>query len=138
MNATQTKQENAMNEMNSVQTVAVAKAIKDAASKDASGKLTVGVHTVDFTVRVKGTITKGEDYEQDIVAKADPWLLLAAALSKLNGVTVDALVREAVSADEALIDGLKAKAADAIQAMKVPTKTKCNGKVTTKLAVVLA
>jgi hypothetical protein len=71
------------------------------------------------------------------VAKCDPWLLLAAALSKLNGVTVDALVREAVTADEALIDGLKVKAAEAIAAIKATTTTICAGKITTKLVAEL-
>jgi len=122
-------------ELSKVQTVALGKAIKDAVLKEAGAGVTAGEYPVDFTVRVSGSIKKGEDYEQEIVAKADPWLLLAEALSKLNGVTVDALVREALTADEALIEGLKAKAANAIQAVKGPTKTNCAGKITTKLTV---
>lgn len=128
--------ETAMNpELNKVQVVALGKAVKDAVLKEAGAGVAVGEYPVDFVVRVTGSIKKGEDYDSQIVAKADPWLLLAAALSKLNGVTVDALVREALTADEALIEGLKAKAADAIQAVKGPTNTRCAGKITTKLTV---
>lgn len=121
--------------LSKVEVVALAKAVKDAAAKEAGAGVTAGEYSVDFTVRVTGSIKKGEDYDAEIVAKVDPWLLLAAALSHLNGVTVDSIVREALTADEALVDGLKAKAADAIAAVKAPTKTRCNGKITTKLAV---
>lgn len=128
--------ETAMNvELSKVETVALAKVVKDAVAKAAGADVTAGEYPVDFVVRVSGSIKKGEDYDSEIVAKADPWLLLAAALSKLNGVTVDALVREALTADEALVEGLKAKAADAIAAVKGPTKTRCAGKITTKLTV---
>ena len=125
-------------ELGNVETVALAKAVKAAAAKAAGEGVSAGEYPVDFTVRVSGSIKKGEDYDQEIVAKADPWLLLAAALSHLNGVTVDSIVREALTADPALVDGLKAKAADAVQAVKGPTKTRCNGKITTKLAVAVA
>lgn len=56
-------------------------------------------------------------------------------MSKLNGVTVDSLVREALTADPALVKSLKAKAATAINAVKAPTLTVCNGKVTTKVTI---
>ena len=102
---------------------------------EAGAGVGAGTYPVDFTVRVSGEIRKGEDYSQDLVAKADPWLLLAAALSHLNGVTVDSIVREALTADEALVDGLKASAAAAVAAVKGPTNTRCAGKITTKLEV---
>ena len=123
--------------MESVEVVALAKVIKDAAMKAAGANVKAGEYPVSFTVKVTGSIKKGDDYPQEIVAKCDPWLLLAAALSKLNGVTVDALVREAVTADEALIDGLKVKAAEAIAAIKATTTTICAGKITTKLVAEL-
>jgi len=121
--------------MTPAQLVALGKAVKDAQLKKASGALTVGTHEVDFTVHVTGSLKRGEDFEQNVVAKADPWLLLGAALSKLNGVTVDSLVREALTADPALVKSLKAKAATAINAVKAPTLTVCNGKVTTKVTI---
>ncbi len=91
-----------------------------------------GSYNVNTTVSVKGTIKVGEDYEQQLVASADPWGLLAAALSKLNGVTVAALVREAENGgvDSAAV---KTAAAAAIQAVKGPTLRTMSGKVTAKL-----
>jgi len=64
-------------------------------------RLPVGTHTIDETVmlKVSGTVTVGKDYDQRIVAKADPWKLLQVALSKLNGVTVDSLVEEATAGE---------------------------------------
>jgi len=118
--------------------VALNKVIKAAEAKKASAELPVGNHDVDFTVRVTGSLKRGADYTSKIVAKADPWTLLAAALSHLNGVTVDSLVKEALTADPALIKSLKASAADAIGKVKGPTETACNGKVTTKVAATVA
>ena len=45
-------------------TIAVAKGIKAAVTKDCSGRLESGIHKVDTWVRVQGSITKGLDYEQ--------------------------------------------------------------------------
>jgi len=123
--------------LDGLQVVALAKVIKDAAAKAASAGVTVGVHNLDFTVRVSGLVTKGADYEQPIVEKAEPWVLLAAALSHLNGVTVESLVREAMTDRAELVDSIKLQAADAIKAVKGTTMTKCNGKVTTKLVAEL-
>lgn len=99
-------------------------------------RLAVGSHVVEdtITLKIRGTVTVGEDYDQKLVAKADPWALLALALTKLNGVTVDALVREAVTTD--LSDAtIKDRADEAIQAIKEITWSPCKGKVTKKLVV---
>ena len=64
------------------------------------------------------------------MAKADPWTLLAAALSHLNGVTVASLTREALTADPKLIASIKKEAKTAIASVKGPTMTDCKGKVT--------
>ena len=76
----------------------------------------VGDNDVDelVTLHVNGTTRCGDDYDQPIVAKADPWLLLAAALSHLNGVTVESLTREALTADPKLAASLKKRAKVAI------------------------
>lgn len=96
--------------------------------------LAVGVHTVSETVTltVSGTVTVGEDYEQKIVAKADPWTLLAVALSHLNGVTIESITQEALSLDPKMVKSIKKSAEDAISTLKAPTLTHCSGKVTTK------
>jgi len=113
--------------------VALAKVVSEEAYKAASAGLTVGKHEVDVTVRIVGTIGKGADYEQKVVAKADPWGLLAVALSKLNGVTVDSLTREALGLSEDALTAIKEQAKESIAAVKGPTLTKCNGKVTANL-----
>ena len=119
--------------MNDLLTVALNKAVTAAASRKASANLAPGEYDVDVLVHLVGTLKRGEDYKQEIVAKADPWKLVAAALSHLNGVTVESLVREALTADPALVKSLKAEAATAVKAIKAPTLTDCNGKVTVKL-----
>lgn len=115
------------------QTIALDKAIKEKAQKEARTNLTPGQHAVDFAVRITGTISVGESYEQQIVAKCDAWSLLAVAMSKLNGVTLGSIVREAESADGAEI---KAQAAAAISKIKAATVTPCSGKIKTDLRIV--
>ena len=121
--------------MESLQTLALAKVIKEKAEKEASAAMMVGEHMIDFTVRVQGSIKKGEAYEANIAQKAEPWKLLALALSKLNGMTIDAIVREAELAvlEDEKIEGIKDAAQVAINQIKGMTKGICSGKVTTKL-----
>ena len=94
--------------------------------------LTVGDTDVDeiITLHLTGTVRTGADYEQEIVAKADPWTLLAAALSHLNGVTIASLTTEALTADPALIASIKKQAKASIAEVKGTTLTECRGKVT--------
>ena len=112
--------------------VAVGKLVNDKESSAASAKLSAGQHNVDFTIRVSGILNRGENYTQQVVAKADPWLLLAVALSHLNGVTVESITKEALTADPTMVDSLKEVAAKAIAAIKGTTDTPCNGKTTAK------
>jgi hypothetical protein len=121
--------------MENLQTLALSKVVKAAAEKEASAAMMVGEHMVDFTVRVQGSIKKGEAYEANITQKAEPWKLLALALTKLNGVTIDAIVREAEASvlEDDKIDGIKEQAQVAIDRIKGTTKGMCSGKVTTKL-----
>jgi hypothetical protein len=119
--------------LSKLELIALAKIVSDDDVREASRVLTSGEYGVDFMVRVSGNIKRGENYTAKIVAKADPWLLLAAALSHLNGITVESIVREALAADPALVESLKVKAADAISTLKGTTETPCNGRVTTKL-----
>jgi len=121
--------------MTHAEILAVHKAFGDEDARAAGTALAPGLHEVDVTVRVRGTVRRGEDFEQRIVAKADPWTLLGAALSRLNGVTVAALVRDAVSTDPDLAKQIKAQADAALAEIKAPTFTPCRGKVTTTLVV---
>ena len=103
---------------------------KEAAA--AKGKTRDALTDVDeiITLHLTGTVRTGADYEQEIVAKADPWTLLAAALSHLNGVTIESLTAEALAADPKLIASIKKQAKASIAAVKGTTLTECRGKVT--------
>jgi hypothetical protein len=114
--------------------VALGKVVVAKQAQKASAELMPGDYEVDFVVRVSGTVRRGEDYSQKIVLKADPWTMLAAALSHLNGVTVESLVKEALHADPELVGAIKAGALDAMARLNAPTETACNGKVTVKVA----
>jgi len=122
--------------MTPIQTVALSKTVSAAAKRAASAGIEPGRHEGTVTVRVDYCLKVGEDYEQQIVAKADPWALLAVALSKLNGVTVDSLTREALEAGADVAD-VKARAKAAIGALKSPTTTRCNGKTTGTVSAVI-
>lgn len=115
-------------------TLATAKVHKGKAIKAASADLAVGTHDVDVLVRITGSLTRGEDFEQRIVGKADAWGLLAAALHGKDSREIAALVRESLSGNlKGEIDRLKAEAAAAMLVLKGATLTPCNGKITTKL-----
>ena len=55
---------------------------------------------VDKTIRIRFGFTKGEDHETLSVQQAKPWRLLAVALNKLNGVTIESIVNEAERLDD--------------------------------------
>jgi len=114
--------------------VALSKVVAAKDARAASAELAPGEHEVDFVVRVTGSLKRGEDYDQRIVLKADPWTVLVAALSHLNGVTVDSLVREALNADPALVKSIKKMANEAMEKLNKPTTTHCNGKVGANVA----
>lgn len=116
-------------------TVAVAKGIKSAAVSMASGALTVGTHNIDTLVRVVGTITKGEDYEQVQHMKVDQWGMIAVLLSKINGATIESVVREVNSVDPEYVTTIKKAAQEAMDKVKEPANVLTAGKVTTKLEI---
>ena len=119
-----------MSELSNIEKIAIAKAIKGVTAE--SKNLEVGEYAVNMDVHIEGVIKRGADYEQEIVEKAEPWSLLAIALSKLNNVTIESLVREAQS-DNPEVAEIKEKANAAIAEIKGKTKTACNGKITVKL-----
>ena len=105
----------------------VAKAQKEVRKNTEAGEFTAnGTVTLD----VNGTVKVGEDFEQRIVLKADPFTLLTVALSHLNGVTIESIVEEALTADPEMVKSIKAKAQGAWEAINAPTLTHCKGKVT--------
>jgi len=84
---------------------------------------------VNFTLSGQFVAKKGEDFQQ-IVSFAIPYdKILAVALSKLNGVTVDSIVKEAMSED---IDTeqIKLEASKALAKIKGKGTRNMSGKVT--------
>jgi len=114
--------------MNAVEAVALSK-FKLNGERD---QVEPGEYDINMIVRVRGSVKVGEDYEQNVVASAEPWALLAVALSKLNGTTISSIVREAENGG---IDSeaVKREANAAIQTIKEKTKRPMKGKVTSKL-----
>ena len=121
--------------MNAVQTIAIAKLIGEQAEKDARKQVSPGTHAADFWLHVSGDIDVGDDYVRKVPQKAKPWDLLAVALSHLNGVTIESITREALSAAPELVETVKLQAETAIQAIKGMTETVCAGRVKADLAV---
>jgi len=119
-----------------VEVKAIAQLISDDAAAKASSAIPAGEHAIDMTLKVTGVLTKGDDYSQEIVEKADPWTLLSVALSHLNGITIESITREAMTADPAMVDSIKVAAKKAVETVKGPTMTPCNGKVRVKLTAV--
>ena len=115
--------------------VAIAKGIKSAVVSEASNGLSAGKYAIDQTVRIQGTITKGEDYDSIVHMAIPTWDILAVALSKLNGITIESIVKEALAMGEnkEMISDVKAKAQSAIDAIKGTAVETCAGRVTTKV-----
>lgn len=119
--------------------LALAKCVDKHMSDAARDLVTPGVYEVDFTARVSGSIRVAPDQTAKVPMAADPWGLLALALSKLNETTLDALVTEHLERlDNAqALDGesVKTRALAAIERVKTATTTTRRGPVTTALTV---
>ena len=118
-----------MNIKETIARLAIAKIAKPANFSKARETLVAGEYDVDFLARFKGKINVGDSYNQKIVAKADPWQLLAVAMSKLNNVSVKSIVHESLNAGDSGKE-LKEQAETAIASLKKPTNTVCQGKTT--------
>jgi len=122
-----------MNELTAVEVLAVSKAIKKGAIDTARGNVSTGSHEVNCLVRVQGSIKVGEDYDKPQVNKIDWTGLVAVALSKLNGVTVEKLISDYIKMDKVEVKEIKATAQAHIDTLKGKTMQTDKGKVTTKL-----
>jgi len=122
--------------------VALSKASPKANKVEPSTKLPVGTHEVDFLVHIFGTITKGEDYDSAVYQAVPFDLLFALAMSHLNGVTTESIVREALSildqngdTQRNAIKEIKASVDAAVKKLVKATTKNCSGKTTAKLSV---
>lgn len=78
--------------LTNVETLALTKAVKDKAKKDAREGVEPGKYSIDMLVRVFGSMTVGEDYQQNKTASMPQIKMLLAALM-LNGISVRAFIR---------------------------------------------
>lgn len=113
--------------------LAVAKCGKAKEITEISQSLGAGTYKVDCIVRVFGTVNKGEDFESVVHMKVPHWKLIATCLNKLNGVTVDAIVREALDISDEQEEVIKERVEAAIDTIKGTTKSTVSGKLTTAL-----
>lgn len=115
-----------------IQACAISKIVSADAYKTANGELPPGEYPIEMLVKVTGKLKKGEKYEQPIHLSVDWCGLFATALSKLNGVTVESVVRDYLNAADQPIDkdGLEGRAKAAIKEIKGSAMQMCNGKLT--------
>lgn len=119
--------------MNTLETIALAKAVSPDAYRQLSDEVTEGTYVIDCTVRLKGTIKKGKPFEQAVAAAIDPWALLYRALSKLNGATIDSLVEEALSATEDETTEIKEQAKRAVARLVAAQKRTMPGRISAQM-----
>jgi hypothetical protein len=114
---------------------ALYKTIREADAKEVSSKIPTGENKVDILVRITGTLDKGKDFEQRVVAKAQPWDIISVLMSKLNGVTLESVIKESLTVDPDKVTEIKEGAKEAMSELKQPTLTKMNGRVSPHLNV---
>lgn len=115
--------------MDNVLQLALAKAFDEPKNRP-----TPGEYRVDTLVRIVGTVKVGEDYEQTVTASI-PWQrLFEVALSKLNGVTIESIVRDALDSKES--PEIKEAVQNAVSKLKAGAIRECKGKVTTNIVAI--
>ena len=128
--------------MNTEHVLSIAKVIKEKAVKQASKDLAAGTYEVDFLVRILGSFTKGNDFEQQLVAKINYQLLAALALSKVNQNTRELIVNDFLMAmgrsdtseeHQKLLEQVKDEIQPKLNELKEMTVSKMTGKLTTNL-----
>lgn len=128
--------------MEPTQTVAVAKAVKEKVLKTATKEIDPGRYDVDLMVRVLGSFTKGEDFEQRLTNKINWQLGFALALSKVNDETRNKIVGDFLAAmsngeeseeHKKLADQIKTEIQPKLDELKGTTMSTMTGKITTDL-----
>jgi len=115
-----------------IETYMIWKAFSAVADKDAIKAMIPEMEmqgNIDKTIRVRFGFTKGEDHETLSVQQAKPWRLLAVALNKLNGVTIDSIVNEAENLDDEAEKLAKKDAELALAKIKSKTSKVIKGSV---------
>lgn len=99
----------------------------------------VGDHSIDTVVRIRGVMNVKPDQENVRGTTCVPWQQITAVLlSKLNGVTIEALVAEVVKGNgrvQEMAKELGPKAQAAIEAIIAPTYGRRRGAVKVEVEV---
>lgn len=114
--------------------VALHKVVKGDTYKALAPQLDPGEYPIRFQVEILGTLKKGKPFTQRIAARANPWAIAAYALSRLNGASIEAVVRDSLSMTKEEQDAVKAKADQALQRIIDATEATMDGRVTGNLA----
>ena len=94
-----------------------------------------GQYDIDAIVRIVGTMKVGNDHPAKISA-AVPWQRLVGVLfSKVNGVTMESVVREALAAGPDLEDEISERAQAAVNELVEAQTATRKGRVTLKVEV---
>ena len=104
--------------------VAVSKCFSPDDVKEASQALEAGEYPIDETLRIVGTIKKGQDFYQVQHMRCDTWAILAVALSKLNAVTMESIINEAISAPEEMVEDIKKRVKNVLESYKAEKNEK--------------
>lgn len=84
-------------------------------------KIAPGTYEIDALIRVRGEMVVGKDCPDAKIAAAVPWQKICTVLlGKLNGVTIESVLREALAGGDALDEAAKEvqeKTAAAIEAL---------------------
>jgi len=103
-------------------------------SKDARNKVLPGEYDIDTVVHIAGTLKVGADVPTHQVNTV-PWQKLAEVLfCKLNGVTIESVLREALAEDFSAGD-FKDEAGKAMEALVGKTRKVRKGAVSGSLTV---
>lgn len=86
-------------------------------------------YKINFLIGGEVVVKRGHDYKQVISFSLPYDKMIAVLLSKLNGVTIDSVVREALESDLDTSD-IKAKASEALKSIKGLGERNCSGKIT--------
>jgi len=86
---------------------------------------------VDFTLQGSAIVKKGEDFQQVHSFSLPYDAMIAVLLSKLNGVTIESVIREALCKDIATSE-VKAQATAALKRIKKVAYKEMQGKLTLK------
>ena len=129
--------------MKSAELVAIGKAVSSKLLKEATQGLDSGRYEVDMLVRVLGSFTKGEDFEQKLPNRIKWELAFALALSKVNNETRYKIINDVVGvfgkddqSDEhkKLVQQVKDEIQPKLDDLKGITMTQMSGKISTDLS----